>query len=90
MVDPYANALHALVGKRRPTASVARVARLARLRRRALARGPRDLTPAELRHLLSDADSLVALHREVWRLAGRPDLPEIWRAPLAAFLTGSA
>ena len=90
VVDPYANALHALVGKRRPAASVARVARLARLRRRALARGPRDLSPAELRHLLSDADSLVALHREVWRLAGRPDLPEIWRAPLAAYRSEGA
>jgi len=90
VVDPYANALHALVGKRRPAASVGRVARLARLRRRALARGPRDLSPAELRHLLSDADSLVALHREVWRLAGRPDLPEIWRAPLAVYRGASA
>ena len=89
VVDPYANALHALVGKRRPSAGVARVARLARLRRRALTRGPLDLSPAELRHLLSDADSLVALHREVWRLAGRPDLPEIWRAPLAAFRSGN-
>ena len=89
VVDPYANALHALVGKRRPAAGVERVARLARLRRRALAQGPLDLSPGELRHLLSDADSLVALHREVWRLAGRPDLPEIWRAPLAAFRSGS-
>ena len=89
VVDPYSNALHALLGKRRPAADVTRVARLARLRRRALARGPRDLSPAELRHLLSDADSLVALHREVWRLAGRPDLPETWRAPLAAYRTSS-
>ena len=75
MVDPYANALHAFAGKRRPSGDVTRVARLARLRRRALARGPRALSPSELRHLLSDADSLLALHREVWRLAGRPDLP---------------
>ena len=89
VVDPYANALHALLGKRRPAADVTRVARLARLRRRALARGPRDLSPVELRHLLSDADSLVALHREVWRLAGRPELPETWRAPLAAWRTAS-
>jgi len=90
VIDPYANALHALAGKRRPAADVTRVARLARLRRRALARGPRDLSPVELRHLLSDADSLVALHREVWRLAGRADLPEVWRAPLAAYRTSSA
>jgi membrane glycosyltransferase len=90
VVDPYANALHTLAGKRRPAADVTRVARLARLRRRALARGPRDLSPVELRHLLSDADSLVALHREVWRLAGRPDLPEVWRAPLAAYRASSA
>lgn len=90
IVDPYANALHALVGRRRPAADVTRVARLAQLRRRALARGPGDLAASELRHLLSDADSLVALHREVWRLAGRKDLPEIWRAPLAAFRGGGA
>jgi membrane glycosyltransferase len=90
VVDPYANALHALVGKRRPAADITRVARLARLRRRVLTRGPRVLSPIELRHLLSDADSLVALHREVWRLAGRPDLPEVWRAPLAAFRASGA
>jgi membrane glycosyltransferase len=90
VVDPYANALHALAGKRRPAADVTRVARLARLRRRALARGPRALSPVELRHLLSDADSLVALHREIWRLAGRPDLPEVWRAPLAAYRSSGA
>lgn len=85
VVDPYANALHTFAGKRRPAADVTRVARLARLRRRALARGPRALSPSDLRHLLSDAESLLALHREVWRLAGRPDLPEAWRAPLAAY-----
>jgi membrane glycosyltransferase len=89
VVDPYANSLHALMGKRRPAADVTRVARLGRLRRRALIRGPRDLSPNELRHLLSDSDSLVALHREVWRMAGRPDLPETWRAPLAAYRTSS-
>jgi membrane glycosyltransferase len=84
VVDPYANALHAFVGRRRP-AWDARAPRLARLRRRALELGPAALTPLELRHLLSDADSLEALHREVWRLAGRPELPDAWRAPLAAF-----
>jgi membrane glycosyltransferase len=90
VVDPYANALHALVGRRRPAAAAGREARLARLRRRLLERGPRELTAAELRHLLSDTDSLVALHREVWRLAGRPELPEVWRAPLAAYRVGAA
>ena len=89
VVDPYANSLHALMGKRRPAADVTRVARLGRLRRRAMIRGPRDLSPSELRHLLSDSDSLVALHRGVWRLAGRPDLPETWRAALAAYRTSS-
>jgi membrane glycosyltransferase len=89
VVDPYANALHALVGKRRPGPGPVRVARLARLRRRALERGPLALSTAELRHLLADAESLVALHREVWRLAGRPELPEAWRAPLAAFRDAS-
>jgi membrane glycosyltransferase len=89
VVDPYANALHTFAGKRRPAADVTRVARLARLRRRALARGPRALSPSDLRHLLSDSESLLALHREVWRLAGRSDLPEAWRAPLAAYRTAS-
>jgi membrane glycosyltransferase len=90
VVDPYASALHAYAGKRRPGADVTRVARLAKLRRRALARGPSALSPAELRLLLSDSDSLLALHREVWRLAGRPDLPEAWRGPLAAYRAASA
>jgi membrane glycosyltransferase len=90
VVDPYASALHAYAGRRRPGADVTRVARLAKLRRRALARGPRALSPAELRLLLSDSDSLLALHREVWRLAGRPDLPEAWRGPLAAYRAASA
>ena len=52
---------------------------------RALANGPQDLSPRELRHLLSDSDSLVSLHREVWRLAGRAELPDAWRVPLAAY-----
>jgi membrane glycosyltransferase len=83
VVDPYVNAAHALLGRRhtRP----ARTARLAKLRERALALGPQGLAPRELRHLLSDAGSLVALHREVWRLAGRAELPDAWRLPLAAY-----
>jgi membrane glycosyltransferase len=77
VVDPYINSLHvALQRQRRPGAATR--AYLLGLRERLLREGPPALSPREKRALLLDPESMVWLHRELWR---RPqeNLAEWWR-----------
>jgi len=69
VVDPTANALHrALRGVRRSFKPSIRDERRA-LVARALAEGPAALSVDEKRVLLSDADLMGVLHRQVWQLS---------------------
>ena len=80
VVDPFVNALHCtLLRKRRSLRPTIRAARRA-LIERALAEGPAALTTRERSVLLSDLEMMSELHRDVWqmedveraRLWGRP------------------
>ena len=79
-VDPYVNALHALLLRSpRPLAPEIRLRRR-RLRERALAEGPAALSTDERRSLLVDPLEMGRLHREVWRLRSR-EPAEAWGRP---------
>ena len=67
VLDPYVNAVHvSLLRQRRPSEESREYFML--LRQRLLREGPTKLTPKEKMALLLDADSLLWLHRELWRL----------------------
>jgi membrane glycosyltransferase len=83
IVDPYVNALHrAMLGTRRRLAAPVRTARAALLER-TLSEGPLALSARQRKILLSDPDTVDALHARVWALAeheraarwGRPGCP---------------
>jgi len=67
VLDPYVNAVHvSLLRQRRPSEESREY--FLHLRQRLLIEGPAGLTSREKRALLLDADSLIWLHRELWRL----------------------
>ncbi|HTT56076.1 MAG TPA: glucans biosynthesis glucosyltransferase MdoH [Opitutaceae bacterium] len=67
VLDPYVNAVHvSLLRQRRPSAEAREY--FLHLRRRLLAEGPGSLTVKEKMALLLDAESMIWLHRELWRL----------------------
>jgi membrane glycosyltransferase len=67
VLDPYVNAVHvSLLRQRRPSEESREYFLL--LRQRLLREGPTRLTAKEKMALLLDADSLIWLHRELWRL----------------------
>jgi membrane glycosyltransferase len=67
VLDPYVNAVHvSLLRQRRPSEESREY--FLHLRQRLLAGGPTELAPKEKMALLLDADSLIWLHRELWRL----------------------
>ena len=67
VLDPYVNAVHvSLLRQRRPSAEAREY--FLHLRRRLLAEGPGRLTVKEKMALLLDAESMIWLHRELWRL----------------------
>jgi membrane glycosyltransferase len=71
VVDPLLNAVHcALLGSGRSFAEKLRAAHAA-LVDRAVSVGPEALGPAERRRLLRDPESLLALHRSVWKIGDR-------------------
>jgi membrane glycosyltransferase len=83
VLDPYVNAMHvALLRQRRP--SVESREWFMQLRQRLLVDGPDKLTPKENMALLLDADSMIWLHRELWR---RPSLTlaEWWRLAMRQY-----
>lgn len=67
VLDPYVNALHvSLLRQRRPSRESREY--FMQLRLRLLREGPTGMTGKEKMALLLDADSLIWLHRELWRL----------------------
>jgi membrane glycosyltransferase len=67
VLDPYVNAVHvSLLRQRRPSEESREY--FMQLRQRLLREGPTQLTAKEKMALLLDADSLLWLHRELWRL----------------------
>jgi membrane glycosyltransferase len=67
VLDPYVNAVHvSLLRQRRPSEESREY--FLHLRQRLLREGPTQLTAKEKMALLLDADSLIWLHRELWRL----------------------
>jgi membrane glycosyltransferase len=83
VLDPYINALHvALLRQRRRTEESREW--FAQLRTRLLREGPERCTLREKMALLLDADSMIALHRELW--GARPqDLAEWWRLAMRQY-----
>jgi len=83
VLDPYVNAMHvALLRQRRQTEEAREW--FAQLRERLLHEGPAKLSPKEKLALLSDADSMIALHRELWSLPA-DDLAEWWRLAMRQY-----
>jgi membrane glycosyltransferase len=67
VLDPYVNAVHvSLLRQRRPGRESREY--FMQLRQRLLREGPKKLTGREKMALLLDADSLIWLHQELWRL----------------------
>lgn len=83
VLDPYVNAMHvALLRQRRP--SVESREWFAQLRQRLLIDGPDRLTAKENMALLLDAESMIWLHRELWRRPS-PSLADWWRLAMRQY-----
>lgn len=77
VLDPYINAVHvSLLRQRRPSEESRDY--FAQLRSRLLREGPSGFTTKEKMALLLDAESMIWLHRELWRLPSHA-LAEWWR-----------
>jgi membrane glycosyltransferase len=77
VLDPYVNAVHvSLLRQRRPSEESRDY--FAQLRTRLLREGPGAFTTKEKMALLLDAESMIWLHRELWRLPSHA-LAEWWR-----------
>ena len=83
VLDPYFNAVHvSLLRQRRPSAGAREY--FLHLRRRLLADGPGSLTLREKMALLLDAESMIWLHRELWRLPAGA-LADWWRLAMRQY-----
>jgi membrane glycosyltransferase len=83
VLDPYVNALHvALLRQRRPSEEAREW--FAQLRERLLREGPGKFTLKEKMALLMDAESIIALHRELWTCPA-DDLAEWWRLAMRQY-----
>lgn len=83
VLDPYVNALHvALLRQRRQTEESREW--FSQLRERLLHDGPGRLTTKEKMALLMDADSMIALHRELWNTPAEA-LAEWWRLAMRQY-----
>lgn len=77
VLDPYMNAVHvSLLRQRRPSEESRDY--FLQLRVRLLRDGPADFTTKEKMALLLDAESMLWLHRELWRVPAQ-SLAEWWR-----------
>jgi len=77
VLDPYVNAVHvSLLRQRRPSEESRDY--FSQLRVRLLREGPSSFTTKEKMALLLDAESMIWLHRELWRLPSHA-LAEWWR-----------
>ena len=85
VLDPYVNAVHlALLRERDQTPAAASEERFAPLRERLLREGPSSLPPRDKLALLLDADSMAALHRDLWSLPAER-LSTWWRTAIRAY-----
>jgi membrane glycosyltransferase len=83
VLDPYVNALHvALLRQRRRTEESREW--FSQLRERLLRDGPDRFTAREKMALLMDADSMIALHQELWGRRSE-DLAEWWRLAMRQY-----
>jgi membrane glycosyltransferase len=83
VLDPYINAVHvSLLRQRRPSEDSREY--FLHLRQRLLREGPTNLTTKEKMALLLDADSLIWLHRELWRLPAGA-LASWWRLAMRQY-----
>jgi membrane glycosyltransferase len=83
VLDPYVNALHVAMLRQRKQTEEAREWFL-QLRERLLRDGPERFTPKEKMALLMDAESMIALHRELWSCPAE-DLAEWWRLAMRQY-----
>lgn len=85
VLDPYVNAVHlALLRERDQKPDPAAEQRFAPLRARLLREGPQALGSRDKVALLLDADSIAALHRELWS-SPSDRLAEWWRAAIRSY-----
>ena len=83
VLDPYVNALHvALLRQRRQTEESREW--FGHLRERLLKEGPGRLTQKDKMALLLDAESMMALHRELWNTPAEK-LAEWWRLAMRQY-----
>lgn len=83
VLDPYINAMHvALLRHRRPSDEAREW--LGQLRERLLREGPEGLATKEKMALLLDAESMIWLHEELWRLPSE-SLAEWWRLAMRQY-----
>ncbi len=83
VLDPYVNALHVALLRQRKQTEESREW-FAQLRERLLHHGPVSLTMKEKMALLMDADSMMALHRELWNTPAE-SLAEWWRLAMRQY-----
>ncbi|OIR03711.1 glucans biosynthesis glucosyltransferase H [mine drainage metagenome] len=83
VLDPYINAMHVALLRRRNPSEEAREWFL-QLREKLLREGPNHLTRKEKMALLLDAESMIWLHEELWRLPGE-SLAEWWRLAMRQY-----
>jgi membrane glycosyltransferase len=77
VLDPYVNAMHVALLRQRKQTEESREW-FTQLRERLLRDGPAKFTVREKMSLLLDADSMIALHRDLWTCPAE-DLAEWWR-----------
>lgn len=83
VLDPYVNALHVALQRQRRRTEESREW-FAQLQLRLLREGPAACTAREKLALLLDAESMIALHRQLW--GARPqDLAEWWRLAMRQY-----
>ncbi|WP_414660418.1 glucans biosynthesis glucosyltransferase MdoH [Horticoccus sp. 23ND18S-11] len=83
VLDPYVNALHvALLRQRKPTEESREW--FLQLRERLLRDGPAKFTLKEKMALMMDAESMIALHRDLWSCPAE-DLAEWWRLAMRQY-----
>jgi len=83
VLDPYVNAMHVSILRRRRPSEESRDWFI-QLRERVLREGPSKLTTKEKMALLLDAESMIWLHEELWRQPG-DNVAEWWRLAMRQY-----
>ncbi len=83
VLDPYVNALHVALLRQKKQTEESREW-FSQLRERLLHEGPARLTTKEKMSLLMDAESMIALHRELWNTPAEA-LAEWWRLAMRQY-----